>query len=123
MEVVLQQVFTGTFNSHGFRGAFYLQGDVDVHWDNGSNLNVLRVRSEASPVDRDMIGIEWNVRDAEFSRTVRTGGSLKTADRVANFYGCVRNNRARWINYRARDRSRASTRLRTGARDKEIKKE
>ena len=44
----------------------------------GSNIHVLSIRSEARPGDGKVIGIERNIRDAEFPRTVGGGGALES---------------------------------------------
>src|SRR4051812_29353308 len=58
--IILQQITCG-FYRHGLCRALYLQCNIEVHGDDGSNINILSVGIKPLSGDSDVIGVERDV--------------------------------------------------------------
>ena len=52
-----------------------LESDCETQGCEGANINILNMCSKPLPGNRNVVGIERDIRDAEFSRTVRVRSS------------------------------------------------
>ena len=110
--IVLQQILPAASTVTISEEPFTFKRDAEGHRNDRSDINVLGVGGKTLARDREVIGIEWNIGNGEFSGTVGGGGPLKTADRIANFYVRVGNHCTGRIHNGACDRCRTSARLR-----------
>ena len=98
--IILYQV-PSTFDGHTCGRSFHREVDFQRQRYSGTNLNVLRVSSKSGRADAEVVGIEWNVRNAEPPRVIRGCRSRESADRVVNFYRGIRYHRTGGINNRS----------------------
>src|ERR1019366_6772613 len=68
--IIFQKIARLALDRDGFGRTSYLESDLEADWHGGTNINVLRVRSEPGDGDTEMVRIEGNVRKAESSRAV-----------------------------------------------------
>src|SRR5207247_4931398 len=82
-----------------------------------AHIHILRVRRKTRCRRRQVIRIEWHVREPETSFAVRRRGPREPADRVGNLYRRIRNCPSRWVLHHTLDRPRV-TQLRVARRDR-----
>src|SRR6266581_7412828 len=73
-----------------------------------AHIYVLRVRRKTRCHRRQVIRIEWHVREPKTSFAVRRRRPREPADRVGNLYRRIRNCPSRWVLHHTLDRPRVT---------------